>query len=114
MISFSEWVHRHSFLLLVVAVVGCTAVPFLFRRWPLWVWLGWAGLALAGAGSIFLLHTPAATVSEHQPDESASLHKVDTQKYRELSPESEEKIEELLAAGPKLTLVEIYVDYGLG
>jgi hypothetical protein len=119
MFSLVEWVDEHSFLLLVVAAVGCTAVPLLVRRWPRWVWPAWAGFALfAVGGTVFLLHTPPATVSEHRPRTSAfpiTADRTDSRlDYRELSLKSEEEIEELLAAGPKPTLVEVYVDYGVG
>jgi hypothetical protein len=115
----AEWVHEHSFLLLVIAVVGYGPVPLLVRRWPPWVWSAWAGLVVfAGAGTVFLLHTPAATVSEHLPEKSAFPMTEDTTglrlDYRELDWKSEENIEQLLAAGPKPTLVEVYADYGLG
>lgn len=118
MISISEWVHQHSFLLLVVAVVSGTAVPLLVRRRSRWLWSAWAGLILAAAGSLIVLRTPAATVSEHLPGESVlSTTGADVGSllaYRELSLESEHQIEQVLAAGPKPTLVEVYVDYGIG
>ena len=112
--TFGEWVHQHSFLLLLMAVLGGTALVLLVKRRSYWLWSVWFGLALAATGTVFLLRTPAASVSEHlsQPaikgNETAFLPA-----YHELvGLGSEEQIGALLAAGPKPTLVEVYVDYG--
>ena len=114
--TFGEWVHQHSFLLLLMAVLGGTAIVLLVKRRPYWLWSVWVGLALTAAGTVFLLRTPAASVSEHLPQPAIEGKKTASlPAYHELvGLDSEEQIEALLAAGPKPTLVEVYVDYGFG
>lgn len=110
--TFSQWLHQHSFLLMLGAVFAALGLWLGWRR-------RWAGrLALGGAwlvvmGALWVgLRTPAATVAEHRARSLATPVAVGPA-YAELALDSVAAIQATIAGSGKPTLVEVYSDYGI-
>ena len=118
----SQWIHQHSFLLLVCALLlaGLVIISW-FRLWTRRTLMIWGGAAVLAAVMLLGLRTPPATVSEvlDKPAADDALDKtsvmnsvVSTDRLLDFS--SVEDIEVYLRAGEKPTLVEFYSDFGIG
>lgn len=118
MSTFGQWIHQHDLLLLCVAIVGASGMVLVFRWRSLHLWLIWLGLAGISLAGLLALRTPAATLSEHREasDATSGLGANDSLQATESSEPvlgSVEAIEKLIAGGGKPTLVEVYADFGV-
>ncbi|HEV3143144.1 MAG TPA: hypothetical protein VGZ47_04590, partial [Gemmataceae bacterium] len=88
----------------------------LFLRWrSIWMWFVWFAITGLSVGALFMLRTPAASVTEHGAQgveiigyEGWTIGDI---KFAS-APNSLAEIEELIGKGGKPTLVEIYADWG--
>jgi hypothetical protein len=116
--AFNVWVHQHSVLLAGGALVGLLTLLLVSHRRTLRHWLIWSVAVGTYAAVVFLLRTPAASISEHhEPTVAANsrptgLPPVASRVKDEVELASVEAIREMLGTGGKPTLVELYVDYG--
>jgi hypothetical protein len=103
MLTPSQWIHQHNFLLAGATVCVGLALILLYRRSRLRWWAAWtAGVSLFVA-TIFMLRTPDVTLST--PDSMLN--------YEELDLPTVNAIEQAIPSFGKPVLVEIYADLGL-
>lgn len=120
--TFAQWLHQHSFLVVLCALlVGSFFLITWFQRWTKRTFIAWLSCLVLSVVVVLGLRTPAATVSEVVGESVAanSLAKsnmvnsaVPTDKSLEFSSTAE--IESYLANSDKPTLVEFYSDLGIG
>ncbi len=113
MYTISQWIHQHNLILfgsVVVAAVGL--LPVLYRR-SLRLWLLWFAVVGLVAAGLFSLRTADVSVTSH-PDPAFDIDSATAQiLFTEPQLESVAAIEQFLADGGKLTLVEVQSDFGL-
>jgi hypothetical protein len=118
----SQWIHQHSFLLLVCALLlaGLIIISW-FRLWTRRTLMIWGSAAVLAAVLLLGLRTPPATVSEvlNEPIADDALDKTSVMNSaaptdRSLDFSSAEAIGAYLQEGKKPTLVEFYSDFGIG
>lgn len=119
--TFSQWIHQHSFLLLICALLlGGLILLSWFRLWTRRSLMIWGGAAVLSVVLLLGLRTPGATVSEtvSEPATNNTVSKTKNVENSAVSTEldftSTADIEAYLQNGEKPTLVEFYSDFGIG
>ena len=108
--TFSQWVHQHDLLLLgSFVIIGCGLLPVLHRR-SLRLWLAWFAVVGLIVGGVSTLRTADVSVTSHSVSDADAP--TDQVLYAEPSLESVAAIEQFLATGGQLTLVEVQSDFG--
>lgn len=120
--TFSQWIHQHSFLLLICALLlaGLIVISW-FRLWTRRSLMVWGSAAVLAVIMLLGLRTPPATVSEVLDEpiadnawDKTSVVNSAVPTNRSLDFSSAEDIEAYLQEGKKPTLVEFYSDFGIG
>jgi hypothetical protein len=118
--TFSQWLHQHDFLLLIVIILGGSAIVLSWRRhWTKGRFLAWSVLVVVAVTTLWGLRTPPVSISE--PEVASAANDFNPPQdiapspigYTELSLDSVEAIQATLSNSDKPTLVEIYSDYGI-
>lgn len=120
--TFAQWLHQHSFIVVVCfLLVGSYFLITWFRRWTRRTFVIWLGCLVFSVVVVLSLRTPAVTVSELVSDSAvdnsiakSNMMNTAASANRPLDFSSIQDIERYLGSGGKPTLVEFYSDFGFG
>jgi hypothetical protein len=112
--TIGQWAHQHDLVLVCLEVALGTGLLLLLRRPRVRWWLAWFGMTATCFVGLASLRTPAASLSVHAGDATATLSyptqadKRSMLQRGELDLGSVEGIEKVLADGETPILVEVY------
>jgi uncharacterized membrane protein len=72
MSTFTQWVHQHNLMLLIVAVLVLTSFVLLHHPRSRVLWGIVAGLVVSCLVAAIALHTPSASITEHRRSKHCS------------------------------------------
>jgi hypothetical protein len=118
--TFSQWLHQHDFLLLIVIILGGSAILLSWRRhWTKGRLIAWSVLVGVAVTTLWGLRTPPISISEPEVASAANAFNpseniaTTSAAYLEPSLDSIAAIQATISNSDKPTLVEIYADYGI-